>query len=126
MCLKLELKSTKNMRKMEKHCFLMLTYLFYKDSMSNKETFMVAIIIHNLQELYIHYGIYMVTRRLWILLLFLFLFYRICLLKREIMKGYLQEIFLQLSFLFLRAYIRPNNGRNFSIQDSILQAKKDD
>ena len=76
---------------------------------------MVAIIIHSLQELYIHYRIYMVTRRLWILLLFFFLFYRICLLKREIMKGYLQEIFLQLSFLFLRAYIRPNNGRNFSI-----------
>jgi hypothetical protein len=35
---------------------------------------MVETIIHSLQEFHNHYGMYMVTRRLWILLLFFFLF----------------------------------------------------
>jgi hypothetical protein len=56
----------------------------------------------------------MVARRLDILLLFFFLFYKIFLLKREIMRGYLNEIFLSLSFLSFRAYFGLNKERNFS------------
>jgi hypothetical protein len=68
--------------------------------MSNKKTFMASTIIHNLQEFYIHYGMYVVARRLKTLFLFFFLFYRIFLFKMEIMKGYLKEIFQPFSFLF--------------------------
>jgi hypothetical protein len=46
----------------------LLAYLFYKDSMSNNETFMEATIIHNLQKFHTHtriyYGMHVMARRL--------------------------------------------------------------
>jgi len=50
----------------------LLTYLFYNDSISNKETFMEATIIHSLQGFHNYYGMYVVVRRLRIILLFFF------------------------------------------------------
>jgi hypothetical protein len=67
---------------------------------------MAATIIHSLQGFHIYYGMYVVARKLVILLLLFFLFYRIVLFKREIMRDYLKEIFMPLFFLFLRAYFR--------------------
>jgi hypothetical protein len=55
---------------------------------------------------------YVVVRRLRILLLFF------SLLKREIMKGYLKEIFQPHPFLFFRAYFELNKERNFSIKET--------
>ena len=69
---------------------------------------------NSLQKFHMHYGMSTVARRLDILLLFFSLFCRVFLLKGEIMRGYLKEIFLPLSFLFLRAYFRLNKERNFS------------
>jgi membrane-associated protease RseP (regulator of RpoE activity) len=94
--------------------------------MSNNETFIATNNIHNLQEFHIHYGMYVVARRFGILLLFFSLFCGISLFKMEIMEGYVKEIFMSLSLLFLRAYFWLNNERNFSIQDSIFQARKKD
>jgi len=68
--------------------------------------------IHSLQGFYIYYRMYVVVRRLGILLLFF------SLLKMEIMKGYLKEIFQPLSFLFFRAYFGLNKERNFSIKET--------
>jgi hypothetical protein len=45
--------------------------------MLNNEIFMAATIIHSLQGFHIHYGMYMMAKRLEILLFFLLLFYRI-------------------------------------------------
>ena len=50
----------------------LLTYIFYKDFMSNKETFMTTTIIYSLQGFHVHYGIYIVAMRLEIVLLFFF------------------------------------------------------
>jgi hypothetical protein len=45
----------------------------YKDFMSKNKIFMAATIIHNLQGFHIHYGMYMMAKRLEILLLFFFI-----------------------------------------------------
>jgi hypothetical protein len=65
-----------------------------------------------------------VARRFGTLLFFFSLFYRIFLFKKEIMGEYLKEIFQPHSFLFF--IITEKKKRNFSIQDKIFQAKKDD
>jgi hypothetical protein len=43
-------------------------YLFYKDFMSNNETFMIATIIYSLQGFHIHYEMYTMIRKLEFLL----------------------------------------------------------
>jgi hypothetical protein len=86
---------------------------------------MIATIIHNLQDFHIYYGLYVVAKRFWILSSFFFLFCRIFLFKRNIMKGYLKEIFMSLSFLFFREYFRLNKKRNFNIQDNTFQVWKE-
>jgi hypothetical protein len=93
--------------------------------MSNKEIFMIATIIHNLQDFHIYYGLYVVAKRFWILSSFFFLFCRISLFKRKIMRGYLKKIFMLVSFLFFRVYFQLNKERNFNIQDNIFQAWKE-
>jgi hypothetical protein len=95
MCLKLELKSANNVLKLKKLCFLVY-YGFqsiqgFLNNLENMcgsyeltystniqwETFMAINIIHNLQGFHIHYKMYMVVRRLGILLFLFFLFYKI-------------------------------------------------
>jgi hypothetical protein len=87
---------------------------------------MVVSIIYILQGYHIHYEMYMVARKLRILLLFFFLYYKIFLFKNEIIEGYLNEIFQPLFFLFFKAYFQLNKERNFNIQDNIFQAREKD
>jgi len=106
-----------------------LPYLFYKDFMSNNKTFMITTIIYSLQGFHIHYEMYTMIRRLEILLsLLLFSYFTGFFLfnLKEIMRGYLNEIFQPFSFLFFRVYSWPNKRKNFSIQDNIFQVRKED
>jgi hypothetical protein len=82
---------------------------------------MTTTIIHSLQEFHIHYGMHVVAKMFEILFLFISLFYRTCLFKKEIMGGYLNEIFQS----FFLVFIIVGKKRNFSIQN-IFQAKKND
>jgi len=91
----------------------------------NKKIFMIATIIHSLQDFHFHRGLYVMAKRFGILSWFFFLFCRISLFKRKIMRGYLKKIFMSVSFLFFRVYFRLNKERNFNIQNNIFQAWKE-
>jgi len=67
---------------------------------------MTTTIIHSLQEFHNHYGMYIVAKRLDILFLFFFLFYRTCLFKKEIIRGYLKEIFQSFPLFFYNSWKR--------------------
>jgi hypothetical protein len=85
MCLKSGLKSVKNMLKLKKLCFLVYygfqliqgflntlenmydSYLLTYSTNIPRETFMAITIIHNLQGFHIHYKMYMVVRRIFIM-----------------------------------------------------------
>jgi hypothetical protein len=90
---------------------------------------MITTIIYSLQGFHIHYEMYTMIRRLEILLsLLLFSYFTGFFLfnLKEIMRGYLNEIFQPFSFLFFRVYSWPNKRKNFSIQDNIFQVRKED
>jgi len=73
--------------------------------MSNKKTFMASTIIHNLQEFYIHYGMYVVARRLRTLFLFFFFILQDFLIQNgdyeRLFKGDISAIFLSIFFIIV-------------------------
>jgi hypothetical protein len=73
--------------------------------MSNMKTFMASTIIHNLQEFYIHYGMYVVTRRLRTLFLFFFFILQDFLIQNgdyeRLFKGDISVIFLSIFFIIV-------------------------
>jgi len=69
----------------------LLAFLFYKDFILNNETFMTTTVIHSLKGFHMHCGMYMVERRLEILLLFFFLFYKIFLHINETERKQFKE-----------------------------------
>ena len=71
--------------------------------MSNNEIFLTTI-IHNLQGFHIYYGMYVVAKRIEIILLFFFLTLYDFLIQNGDYGGYLKEIFQPLLFLFFGAY----------------------
>jgi hypothetical protein len=96
--------------------------------MSNNETFMAVAIIYSLQKFHIHYGMDVVGKEAWgsFVVVFFFLILQDFLIQKEDYERLFNKIFQPLFFLFCRAYFRLNKGKNFSIQDNIFQARKED
>jgi hypothetical protein len=71
--------------------------------MSNNETFMAVAIIYSLQKFHIHYGMDVVGKEAWgsFVVVVFFLFCRISLFKKKIMRGYSMRYFNHFSFYFV-------------------------